>query len=193
MKVHPNTGERSIFVARHAFGVCHTDDPAVRLPREESRELLQRLLVNAVADESSVYVHEWEIGDTMVWDNRRLLHRAFPYDYSEPRVLIGTRVEGDHDCVADNVSGWTAGELSIEASPEFPFGQCGKQVLAEELAIQRQEVAQGVPRMLAETLPATIQPGSSALQIHTQARTPVPALSPAQQRALEAHLRQPKL
>lgn len=126
-------------------------------------------------------------------------------------MLIGTRVEGDDDCIADNVIGWTAGELSIEASPEFPFGQCGKQVLTEELAIQRKQVAQGVPRMLAETLPAAIEPGSSvgqlyvsaaqaqtkagvaALHEHTQASTPVPALSPAQQRALEARLQQPKL
>jgi hypothetical protein len=146
-----------------------------------------------------------------IWDNRRLLHRAFPYDYSEPRVLIGTRVEGDDDCIADNLTGWTAGELSVEASPEFPFGQCGKRVLTEELTIQRQEVAKGVPRMLAETLPAAIEPGSSVGQLYvsaaqaktsagaaalheqTQASTPVPALSPAQQRTLEAHLRQSKL
>lgn len=211
VKVHPDTGDRSIFVARHAFSVCHTSDPSVRLPREESRELLRRLVEDAVADASAVYIHEWEVGDTMVWDNRRLLHRAFPYDYSEPRVLIGTRIEGDADCVAENVTGWVAGELSVEATPEFPFGQCGRRVLAQELAIQRQEVVQGVPRMLAETLPDAIRPGSSAGQLyispaqaktsegasalyaHTQLSTPVPALSPAQQRALESRVRQAKM
>jgi alpha-ketoglutarate-dependent taurine dioxygenase len=71
VKVHPNTGDRSIFVARHAFGVCQTDDPAVRLPREESRELLQRLVADAVVDESAVYVHDWEVGDTMVLSSSR--------------------------------------------------------------------------------------------------------------------------
>lgn len=189
VKVHPTTGDRSIFAARHAFGVCRTDDPAVRLPRKESRELLQGLVQDAVADERAVYVHEWEVGDTLLWDNRRLLHRAFPYDYSEPRVLIGTRVEGDDDCVADNVTGCVAGELSIQATPEFPFGQCGTQVLAEELSMQRQEVAQGVPRMLAETLPDAIVPGSSVRE-----HTTVPPLSPAQEQALErARSPQPKL
>ena len=34
-------------------------------------------------------------GDTLIWDNRALLHRARAYDYREPRVLIGTRVQGD--------------------------------------------------------------------------------------------------
>ena len=130
---------------------CRSDDPSVQLPREESRELLARLVEDAVADESAVYVHEWEVGDTMVWDNRRLLHRAFPYDYAEPRVLMSTRVEGGEDCAADNVSGSFAGELSVAPSPELPFGQCGRQVLEEELACQRQEVAEGVPRMLAAT------------------------------------------
>lgn len=211
VKIHPDTGDRSIFVARHAFSICHTTDPTVRLPREESRELLQRLVDDAIADVSAVYVHEWEVGDTMLWDNRRLLHRAFPYDYSEPRVLIGTRVEGDVDCVADNVTGSVAGEVSVEPSLEFPFGRCGTQVLAEELAIQRQEIAQGMPRMLSSTLPDAILPGSSvshlyvsaaqaknkvgvaALQERVEASTPVPALSPQQQKALQAQYQRPKL
>ena len=201
VKVHPDTGDRSVFVARHAFGACRSDDPSVQLPREESRELLARLVEDAVADESAVYVHEWEVGDTMVWDNRRLLHRAFPYDYAEPRVLMSTRVEGGEDCAADNVSGSFAGELSVAPSPEFPFGQCGRQVLEEELACQRQEVAEGVPRMLAATLPQAIEPGTTVGQLYVsdaqaqtdagaaalaaaQSASPVPALSPAQFDAL---------
>jgi len=33
----------------------------------------------------------------VVWDNRCLLHRARPYDYSLPRVMMHTRVRGNPD------------------------------------------------------------------------------------------------
>ena len=121
VKVHPETGDRSVFVARHAFCACRTDDPSDRLPREESRELLTRLVEDATSVESAVYQHEWEVGDTLVWDNRRCLHRALPYDYSEPRVLLGTRVEGDESELGANASGMSA---------ENPFGWCGREELA---------------------------------------------------------------
>ena len=48
-----------------------------------------------VSDETRVYKHQWQAGETILWDNRSLLHRAMPYDYTKPRVLIGTRVAGD--------------------------------------------------------------------------------------------------
>ena len=199
VKFHPDTGEPSIFVARHAFGACRTDDPSESLPREESRALLAGLVEHALADERAVYVHEWTVGDTLVWDNRRLLHRAFPYNYNEPRVLLGTRVEGGFDCLADNLSGETAGEVSVAAGPDRPFGLCGRAVLEEELVRQRQDVEAGARRMLAASLPESIVPGTtvelpyvSAAQAQTlegQALitgTTVPALSPAQQSAARA-------
>ncbi|WP_275400965.1 hypothetical protein [Seongchinamella sediminis] len=31
----------------------------------------------------------------MVWDNRCLLHRACAWDYSEPRVMLHSRIAGD--------------------------------------------------------------------------------------------------
>lgn len=163
MKVHPETGDRSIFVARHAFSACVSDDPSVTLPREESRELLSSLVTHALADDGAVYKHEWEVGDTLLWDNRRLLHRAYPYVYTEPRVLLGTRIEGDEDCLADNSTPGdaTAGEESAAPSAEAPFGLCGRAVLAEELVAQRAEVAAGAPRMLSATLPDAIVAGST--------------------------------
>jgi hypothetical protein len=154
VKVHPETGDRSIFVARHAFGACASDDPSVTLPREDSKELLSSLVAHAIADSGAVYKHEWEVGDTLLWDNRRLLHRAFPYVYTEPRVLLGTRVEGEADCFADNLTPGvaTAGEASAAPSAEYPFGLCGRAVLAEELVAQRAEIVAGAPRMLSATV-----------------------------------------
>ena len=39
--------------------------------------------------------HTWRAGDVAIWDNRAVLHRARPYDRTEPRVMVHTRVAGD--------------------------------------------------------------------------------------------------
>ena len=88
VKIHPETGKPNLFVGRHAFGI-----PG--LNRQESRKLIRSLIEHVVGDDSRVYSHNWVVGDTLLWDNRRALHRARPYDYSKPRYLIGTRVAGD--------------------------------------------------------------------------------------------------
>ena len=119
VKVHPDTGRPNLFVGRHAFGIPGLD-------REESRKLIRSLIEHVVADDSRVYSHNWAAGDTLVWDNRRALHRARPYDYSKPRYLIGTRVAGD-----------PASELAYY--PEDPAAEAGRQALTEELGVLREE------------------------------------------------------
>ncbi len=121
VKQHPETGVKNLFVARHAFGI-----PG--LGREESRALIKSLVEFAVADESRVYKHQWQAGETILWDNRSLLHRAMPYDYAKARVLIGTRVAGD-----------PASELAYY--PTDPGAQAGREVLAAELPLLRGETA----------------------------------------------------
>ena len=121
VKVHPETGVKNLFVGRHAFGI-----PG--LGREESRSLLKSLVEFVVSDERRVYSHRWQPGDTLFWDNRALLHRALPYDYAEPRVLIGTRVAGD-----------PATELAYY--PTDPEAQAGRDALQKELALLREETS----------------------------------------------------
>ena len=113
VKVHPETGRKAIFVARHAFGI-----PG--LSRNESRTLLESLTEFIVSEPSRVYSHQWQPGDTLFWDNRCILHRARPYDYSKPRVLIGTRIAGD-----------PASELAYY--PDDPAAEAGRVALNEEL------------------------------------------------------------
>ena len=117
VKVHPETGVKNLFIGRHAFGI-----PG--LSRQRSRELLAHLLKHVVDEPTRVYQHQWREGDLLVWDNRALLHRARPYDYSEPRVLIGTRVKGDE-----------ASELAYY--PDDPRAQLGREALSVELHAQR--------------------------------------------------------
>ncbi|MBM36759.1 MAG: TauD/TfdA family dioxygenase [Actinomycetota bacterium] len=119
VKIHPETGKPNLFVGRHAFGI-----PG--LGREESRKLIRSLIDHVVSDDSRVYSHNWVVGDTLLWDNRRALHRARPYDYTKPRYLIGTRVAGD-----------PASELAYY--PEDPEAEAGRKALIEELGILREE------------------------------------------------------
>ena len=161
VKVHPSTGAPAVFVGRHSFGVCVTNEPRQALPRRESQELLASLVRIAVADESAVWTHEWHVGDTLLWDNRRLLHRALPYVYSEPRVLLGTRVEGESTELALNAADPLADPPSQRRRQDL--NQLGRRVLAEELALQRTEIAEGdVERRMAASLPAAIVVGTQA-------------------------------
>jgi len=112
VKMHPETGIPNLFVGRHAFGI-----PG--LTREESRALVRWLVEFIVSDERRVYRQAWSAGDTVLWDNRFVLHRATEYDYRKPRYLIGTRVAGD------------ASELAYH--PGDPRAAEGRRVLAEEL------------------------------------------------------------
>ncbi|GFG72369.1 TauD/TfdA dioxygenase family protein [Mycolicibacter senuensis] len=69
-------------------------DYIVDMDLDEGRALLTELLERAtVADK--VYRHTWSVGDTVIWDNRGVLHRAAPYDPDSPREMLRTTVLGD--------------------------------------------------------------------------------------------------
>ena len=121
VKTHPETGAKNLLIGRHAFGI-----PG--LERDESRALLAKLVEATVSDPARVYRHTWTAGDTLLWDNRALLHRARPYDYSEPRVMIATRVAGD-----------PASELAYY--PDDPEAEAGRLALTKELECLRAEIA----------------------------------------------------
>ena len=88
VRVHPVTGRSSLFLGRHSFGI-----PG--MPLEESDALLRGLETFA-CQPPRVYEHDWQVGDLVVFDNRRLLHRVCPYDeQSETRELLNCRIFGD--------------------------------------------------------------------------------------------------
>lgn len=87
VKVHPETGRKSLYTGRHAYGI-----PG--LSAEESETLLQETLEQA-CQPPRIYLHQWAVGDIVVWDNRCVMHRACPYDTSEVRSLRGSRIAGD--------------------------------------------------------------------------------------------------
>ena len=94
VKVHAETGRRALLIGRHAHGI-----PG--LAPEESDRLLDEL-VESACQAPRVYRHRWAAGDAVLWDNRCLLHRALPWDMSEPRVMFHSRIAGDP--IADRAS-----------------------------------------------------------------------------------------
>ena len=87
VRTNPGTGEKNDFVGAHAktiLGWSHT----------EARQLLDDLLDHATPPES-IYTHNWEPEQLVIWDNRCLLHRGTGYDADKyRRYMRQTRVAG---------------------------------------------------------------------------------------------------
>jgi alpha-ketoglutarate-dependent taurine dioxygenase len=87
VKVHPETGRKSLLIGRHAHNIPTMEADA-------SEQFLQEL-VDFACRPPRIYHHDWAPGDAVVWDNRCLLHRATPWDMAEPRVMWHSRIAGD--------------------------------------------------------------------------------------------------
>ncbi len=87
VKVHPETGRPNLVIGRHAHAIGGMEP-------SESERFLDDLHAWA-CQPPRVHRHEWSEGDTVLWDNRRLMHRATPYDLSEPRRMWHSRIAGD--------------------------------------------------------------------------------------------------
>lgn len=69
-------------------------DHIVGMDRDEGRALLDGLLARTTTPDK-VYGHKWSVGDTVIWDNQGVLHRAAPYEPDSPRHMLRTTVLGD--------------------------------------------------------------------------------------------------
>lgn len=79
---------------RRSMVLGASTDHVVGMDPGESRALLDDLLGRCTAPER-VYRHEWSVGDTVIWDNRGVIHRAAPYESGSPREMLRTTVLGD--------------------------------------------------------------------------------------------------
>ena len=87
VKTHPETDRKSLLIGRHAYGI-----PGMQ--PDESERLLEDL-VEFACRPPRTYHHAWSPGDAVVWDNRCLLHRAIPWDMTQPRVMYHSRIAGN--------------------------------------------------------------------------------------------------
>ncbi len=80
VRTHPETGRKCIFLGDHAEHILGMDYDAGRALIEE---------LNALAIHADLsYEHHWKPGEMLVWDNRRLQHRATEYDAATQRRVI---------------------------------------------------------------------------------------------------------
>ena len=94
VKIHPETGRKSLTIGRHAYGVPGMADT--------ESEIFLTKLVEFACQLPRVYHHKWAAGDIVIWDNRCLMHRACPWDMTEPRVMYHSRLAGhpEHEFAA---------------------------------------------------------------------------------------------
>jgi alpha-ketoglutarate-dependent 2,4-dichlorophenoxyacetate dioxygenase len=86
VRAHPSTGAKSLFLSSHAGAILGIAMPAARI--------LLRDLNEHATQPQFVYVHKWQPGDLIMWDNQQTMHRVRRYDESQPRDMRRTTVAG---------------------------------------------------------------------------------------------------
>ncbi len=87
VRTNPGNGLKNYYVGSHARSIPGWSGI-------DSRRLLDDLLERATQPED-IYAHHWHAGDTVIWDNRCMLHRGTGYDADRwRRRLRQTRVVG---------------------------------------------------------------------------------------------------
>ncbi|PSL22165.1 TauD/TfdA dioxygenase family protein [Shimia abyssi] len=77
---NPVNGREGLFIASHVYEV-------EGMSPEDGDALLNELMAYCTQD-AFVYAHKWQVGDVLIWDQRAVLHRGRPWDYSKPRTLV---------------------------------------------------------------------------------------------------------
>jgi taurine dioxygenase len=86
-RTHPVTGRKALYLGRRRNGYI------VGLSLEESEKLLDELWAHA-SQPQFVWGHEWQLGDTLIWDNQCLIHRRDPFDPSARRMMHRVQLRG---------------------------------------------------------------------------------------------------
>lgn len=97
VRVHPVTGRRALYLCEYGQ-MDWLEGPFVGMqpgPHGDGADLLFTLMSHLTRPEF-IYVHEWTVGDLIVWDNRCLVHAATWFDAAkEARVMWRTTVSGN--------------------------------------------------------------------------------------------------
>ena len=78
IRVIPDSGEEALFLGRRTNGYV------MGLPLDDSEQLLDELWAHAT-QERFCYRHRWQVGQVVVWDNRRLMHMR--YQWTQAKAL----------------------------------------------------------------------------------------------------------
>ena len=89
-RTHPETGRKALYIGRRQN--TYVNGLAVG----ESEELLDALWAHVAAQEAAAsWHHSWRVGDLLIWDNRRVMHRRNAFPPESRRVMHRTQIKGD--------------------------------------------------------------------------------------------------
>lgn len=92
---HPETGCNALFLGRRPKHYVNG------LSLEESEALLDELWAHTVQPRFRM-VHEWQLGDVVLWDNRCTLHRRGAFNPDVRRVMHAAQVRGQKPAEASD-------------------------------------------------------------------------------------------
>jgi alpha-ketoglutarate-dependent 2,4-dichlorophenoxyacetate dioxygenase len=81
---NPANGRGALYIASHTYAIEGMEDAA-------GKKLLEQLMAAATAPGAS-YLHTWDRGDVVMWDNRATMHRGRPWPANEPRYMVRTTI-----------------------------------------------------------------------------------------------------
>ncbi len=91
---NPANGRDSLYLASHTYAIDG-------VPDEQAQALITELIDHATAPEHT-YLHRWQPGDVIMWDNRCVLHRGLPWPANKPRHMARTTITAtDADGLAE--------------------------------------------------------------------------------------------
>lgn len=97
VRIYPVTGRRALYLCEHGQ-MDWLEGPIAGMqpgPDGDGAALLMTLMSH-LTQPAFIYVHEWSIGDLIIWDNRCLAHSATWFDADhEDRVMWRTTVGGN--------------------------------------------------------------------------------------------------
>jgi len=88
LRTVPATGQEALFLGRR------TNAYVMGMQLDESEALLDELWEHATQPRFR-YVHDWAVGQVVVWDNRMLLHHRNPFDAAKRRFMWRTQTKGE--------------------------------------------------------------------------------------------------
>ena len=77
VRTHHGSKRKTLYLSAHASHI-------VGWPVADGRLLLLDLNAHAT-QERFIYQHEWKVGDLVIWENRRTMHRGRPHDETKAR------------------------------------------------------------------------------------------------------------
>jgi len=88
VRTHPDTRRKALYLGRRRNAWI------IGMPLDESEALLDELWRHATQP-SLAWTHDWQAGDTLIWDNRCLLYRHNAVDSGTQRLMYRVQIRGE--------------------------------------------------------------------------------------------------